>query len=101
MTTKVQIELPANLCRLANCPHVVSLPVEAPVTQRSVLDAVERRYPMLEGCLRDHGTGKRRAFIRFFACGEDLSHRDPDEPLPEVVAQARETFLIIGALAGG
>ena len=74
----ITVELPGNLCRLAGCAGVVSLPVAMPVPQRSVLDAVEQRYPMLEGCLRDHGTGKRRAFIRFFACGEDWSHAAPD-----------------------
>ena len=99
--TEVQVELPANLCRLAGCPHVVSLPVQTPVTQRTVLDAVERRYPMLEGCIRDHGTGKRRAFIRFFACQEDLSHMAADVPLPAAIADGREPFLIIGAIAGG
>ena len=97
----VQVEVPANLCRLAGCAHGLSLTVQAPVTQRTVLDALEARYPMLEGCLRDHGTGKRRAFIRFFACQEDLSHLGPDHPLPEAVAQGREPFLIIGAIAGG
>ena len=97
----VEVELPATLCRLAGCAHVISLAVVAPVTQRTVLAAVEQRYPMLEGCIRDHGTQRRRAFIRFFACGEDLSHWGPDDPLPEVVAQGREPFLIIGAIAGG
>lgn len=101
MTHTVQIEVPANLCRLAGCAHVLSLPVQAPVTQRTVLDAVEERYPMLEGCIRDHGTQRRRAFIRFFACGEDLSHQNPDDVLPEAVVRGSEPFLIIGAIAGG
>lgn len=95
------MELPANLCRLAGCTHVVSFEVMEPVTQRTVLDAVERRYPMLCGCIRDHGTQRRRAFIRFFACGEDFSHADMDEALPEAVVAGREPLLIIGAIAGG
>ncbi len=101
MTTTVQVEVPANLCRLAGCAHTLSLPVESPVTQRSILDALEGRYPMLEGCIRDHGTGKRRAFIRFFACQEDLSHLAQDDLVPEAVARGAEPFLIIGAIAGG
>lgn len=101
MATTVMVELPANLCRLASCAHVLALPVEAPVTQKTVLDAVERHYPMLQGCLRDHATLRRRAFIRFFACGEDLSHTAMDELLPAGVVEGREPFLIIGAIAGG
>jgi sulfur-carrier protein len=100
-TASVQVELPANLCRLARCGHSVLLPVERPVTQRSVLDALEARYPMLEGCLRDHTTRVRRPFIRFFACEQDFSHLQPDDPLPAAVAEGREPFLIVGAIAGG
>ena len=77
------------------------LEVEGPVTQRSVLDALEARYPMLRGTIRDHGTLQRRAFLRFFACEEDLSHESPDAPLPEAIASGKEPFLIVGAIAGG
>lgn len=101
MTATVSVELPGNLCRLANSPHVVQLAVSAPVTQRSILDALEQRYPMLQGCVREYGTGKRRAFIRFFACQEDLSHMSPDALLPQAVSEGREPFLIVGAIAGG
>ena len=79
----------------------VELEVEGPVTQRSVLDALEARYPMLRGTIRDHGTLQRRAFLRFFACQEDLSHEPPDAPLPEPIASGKEPFLIVGAIAGG
>jgi hypothetical protein len=79
----------------------VELEVEGPVTQRSVLDALEARYPMLRGTIRDHVTQERRAFLRFFACAEDLSHEPPDAPLPEAVASGAEPLLIIGAIAGG
>jgi hypothetical protein len=77
------------------------LSVEAPVTQRAVLDALEARYPMLRGTIRDHGTHQRRAFLRFFACEQDLSHESPDAPLPDPVATGAEPFLVIGAIAGG
>jgi sulfur-carrier protein len=97
----VQVEIPASLCRLAGCPHLLTLPVATPVTQSSILDALETRYPMLEGCLRDHATRVRRPFIRFFACEQDLSHASPEEPLPVAVAEGREVFLILGAIAGG
>ncbi len=79
----------------------VELEVEGAITQRSVLDALEKRYPVLCGTIRDHDTKKRRAFLRFFACGEDLSHEAPDTPLPEAVATGKEPFLVIGAIAGG
>ena len=75
--------------------------MSGPVTQRAVLDALEAKYPMLEGTIREHGTLKRRAFLRFFACEEDLSHRSPDELLPEAVTTGKEPFLVIGAVAGG
>jgi hypothetical protein len=75
--------------------------VKGPVTQRSVLNAIEARYPMLRGTMRDHVTQKRRAFVRFFACGEDLSHEAPDAPLPEAVATGAEPYLVVGAIAGG
>jgi hypothetical protein len=79
----------------------VRLDVKGEVTQRSVLDALEARYPMLQGTIRDHGTLKRRAFVRFFACEQDLSHESPDVPLPDAVATGAEPFLIVGAMAGG
>jgi len=97
----VRVELPAHLRTLANVDCEVSLEVAAPVTQRSVLDALEGRYPMLCGTIRDHTTKQRRAFLRFFACEEDLSHEPPDAPLPDAVASGREPFLIVGAIAGG
>ena len=97
----VRVELPAHLRTLANVGHEVSLEVAEPVTQRSVLDALEERYPMLCGTIRDHVSKQRRPFLRFFACEEDLSHEPPDVPLPEAVASGREPFLIIGAIAGG
>jgi hypothetical protein len=86
---------------LAGTADEVTIDVEGPVTQESVLDALETRYPMLRGTVRDHVTKQRRPFIRFFACGQDLSHDSPDEPLPEAVANGVETFLIVGAIAGG
>jgi len=96
----VTVLLPAHLQQLAKCPREVSLePVEA--TQRGVLDALEARYPALRGTLRDQRTGLRRAFIRFYACEEDLPHEPPDARLPEVVAAGREPLLIVGAMAGG
>lgn len=98
---EVRVELPFHLCRLACTDHVVALTVPHPVTQRSVLDALEARFPPLRGCIRDQTTSRRRAFIRFFACGEDLSHQSPDAPLPEAVAHGTEPFMVIGAIAGG
>jgi molybdopterin synthase sulfur carrier subunit len=97
----IRVALPQHLRTLAHVGAEVELEVPAPVTQRSVLDALEARYPMLRGTIRDHGTQQRRAFLRFFACGEDLSHEPPDAPLPEAVASGREPFLVIGAIAGG
>jgi hypothetical protein len=79
----------------------VELEVELPITQKSVLDALEARYPMLRGAIRDHVTLERRAFLRFFACEEDLTHEPPDAPLPDAVASGKEPFLVIGAIAGG
>jgi hypothetical protein len=86
---------------LARVDGEVQLDVEGPVTQRSVLDALEARYPALRGTIRDHVTQQRRAFVRFFACEEDLSHESPDAPLPDAVASGAEPFFIIGAIAGG
>jgi hypothetical protein len=97
----IRVLLPPHLRILAHVDGEVTLAVDGPVTQRSVLDAVEARYPMLRGTMRDHVTQKRRAFVRFFACGEDLSHEAPDAPLPEAVATGAEPYLVVGAIAGG
>jgi hypothetical protein len=97
----IRVVLPVHLRTLAHLDGEVTLDVNGPVTQRSVLDAVEARYPMLCGTLRDHITQKRRAFVRFFACGEDLSNEQPDTLLPEAVAAGAEPFLVVGAIAGG
>ena len=97
----IRVVLPAHLRTLAQVQGEVTLDVAGPVTQRSVLDALEARYPMLEGTLRDHVTQKRRPFVRFFACEQDWSHESPDTPLPDTVAMGKEPFLVIGAIAGG
>ncbi|HEY2988361.1 MAG TPA: MoaD/ThiS family protein [Candidatus Binatia bacterium] len=97
----IRVTLPAHLRKLAQVDGEVRLDVAAPVTQRVVLDALEARYPMLKGTIRNHETQKRRAFVRFFACGEDLSHESPDAPLPDAVASGAEPFMIVGAIAGG
>jgi len=97
----IRVELPAHLRTLANVTGEVTVEVAAPVTQRSVLDALEARYPVLRGAIRDHQTLRRRAFVRFFACAEDLSNEPLDAPLPEPVAKGAEPYLIVGALAGG
>lgn len=97
----VRVELPAALRTLAGVDGPVHLEVQGTVTIRSVLDALETRYPALRGALRDHSTQQRRAFVRFFACQEDWSHESPDAPLPEAVATGREPLLVIGAIAGG
>jgi hypothetical protein len=97
----IRVVLPKHLRTLACVDGEVTLSVEGAVTQRSVLDALEARYPMLRGTIRDHVTYKRRPFLRFFACEEDLSHDSPDAPLPEVVASGVEPFLVVGAIAGG
>jgi hypothetical protein len=100
-TTLIQVELPQHLRTLARVDPEVSIEVDGQVTQRSVLDALETRYPVLRGTIRDQVTQERRPFLRFFACQEDLSHDSPDNPLPEAVAAGKEPFLIIGAIAGG
>ena len=97
----IRVILPQHLQVLASAPREVSLDVNPPVTQRSVLDSLEAKYPMLRGVVREHVTLKRRAMVRFFACEEDLSHDSPDAPLPEKVAAGEEPFYIIGAIAGG
>jgi len=97
----IRVELPAHLRTLSGAGREVTLEVEGAATIASVLDALEARYPMLQGTLRDHVTRKRRPFVRFFACEQDLSHDSPDQPLPEAVASGKEPFLIVGAIAGG
>ena len=97
----IRVELPAHLRTLARVNGELQVDVEGPVTQRSVLDAVERRYPMLCGTIRDHVTKRRRPFVRFYACAQDLSHESPDRPLPDSVATGAELFLVVGAMAGG
>jgi hypothetical protein len=97
----IRVELPQHLRTLARVGREVQLEVEGKLTQRSVLDALEAKYPMLCGTIRDHDTQQRRAFLRFFACEQDLSHEAPDKPLPDAVASGAEPFLIIGAIAGG
>ena len=97
----IRIVLPAHLRTLAGVSGDVELEVEPPATQRSVLDALEARYPMLRGTIRDHVTLQRRPYLRFFACEEDLSHEPPDAPLPDAVASGAEPFFIVGAIAGG
>ena len=97
----VRVVLPYHLRMLAKISGEVELEVVGPVTQRSVLDALEASYPMLRGTIRDHVTHKRRPYVRFFACEEDLSHELPDAPLPDAVATGAEPFLVVGAMAGG
>jgi len=97
----IRVVLPAHLRALAHVDGDVVLEVPQPVTQATVLDALEDRYPMLGGTIRDRDTGRRRAFVRFFACEQDLSHDSPDEPLPPAVVSGAEPYLIVGAMAGG
>ena len=97
----IRVLLPAHLRTLARVKGEVELRVEGPVTQRSILDALEASYPMLRGTIRDHVTKQRRAFVRFFACEEDISLESPDAPLPDAVATGREPFMVVGAIAGG
>jgi molybdopterin converting factor small subunit len=97
----IRVVLPAHLRTLARVDGEVKLEITGAVTQRAILDVLEARYPMLRGTVRDHATLKRRPFVRFFACEQDLSHESPDAPLPEAVATGAEPFLIVGAMAGG
>jgi sulfur-carrier protein len=97
----IRVTLPPHLRKLARVEGEVRLDVDGQITQRAILDALEARYPMLRGTIRDHVTQRRRAFVRFFACGEDLSHEPPDTPLPTAVAMGAEPFRIVGAIAGG
>lgn len=98
---KLRVVLPQHLRTLARVSGEVTLELEGAATQRTVLDALEARFPMLRGTIRDHATQKRRAFVRFFACGRDLSHEPPDAALPDAVANGAEPFVVLGALAGG
>ena len=97
----IRVVLPHHLRTLARVGEEVELQVEAPATRRAVLDALEARYPVLRGTIRDHDTQERRAFLRFFACEEDLSHEPADAPLPDAVATGAEPYLVVGAMAGG
>jgi hypothetical protein len=97
----IRVVLPHHLRKLARVDGEVQLDINGPVTQRSILDALETRYPVLRGTIRDHVTQKRRAFVRFFACEQDLSHDPSDTPLPDAVATGAESFVILGAMAGG
>jgi hypothetical protein len=97
----IRVLLPAHLRTLARVSGEVQLEVDSPVTQNTVLDALEERYPVLCGAIRDHVTKQRRPFVRFFACEQDLSHDSPDAPLPDAVVQAIEPFMVVGAIAGG
>jgi molybdopterin synthase sulfur carrier subunit len=97
----IRVVLPPHLRTLARVDGEVKVDVDGRATQRSVLDALEARYPMLRGTIRDHVTQKRRAFVRFFACQEDLSHEPPDDPLPDAVEKGTEPFMVVGAMAGG
>jgi sulfur-carrier protein len=97
----IRVVIPHHLRTLARAGKEVELQVEGPVTQRAVLDALEATYPMLRGTIRDHVTQQRRPFLRFFACGEDLSHESPDAPLPDAVVMGVEPFVVVGAMAGG
>jgi len=97
----IRVVLPAALSLLARTGTEVTLDVAPPVSQRTVIDAIEARWPALRGTMRDQASGKRRALVRFYACGEDLSHEPPDAPLPEAVVSGREPYIVLGAIAGG
>lgn len=97
----IRVALPYHLRNLAKVGPEVELEIAGPITQRTVLDTLEARYPMLRGLIRDYATGRRRPFLRFYACEEDYSNADPDDPLPAAVAEGREPYLVIGAIAGG
>jgi molybdopterin synthase sulfur carrier subunit len=97
----IRVALPIHLRRLAHVGDEITVDVPGEVTQRAIVDAIERRYPVLSGTIRDHGTLERRPFIRFFACGEDVSHESPDAALPDAVGSGTEPFLVVGAIAGG
>ena len=97
----IRVVLPTHLRKLAQVDGELKFDLEGQATQRSVLDAIEAKYPVLQGTIRDHGTGQRRAFVRFFACEQDLSHEPPDAALPDAVLTGAEPFLVVGAMAGG
>lgn len=97
----IRVKIPHHLRTLARIRSEVELQIEGPITQRAILDALEAQYPMLRGTIRDHATQQRRAFIRFFACGQDLSHEAADAPLPNEIATGKEPFRVVGAMAGG
>ena len=101
MTSEVRVELPSNLRLLERAYDEIAIPLNGAVTQRAIIDALEAKYPMLQGTIRDHISQRRRPFIRFFACGQDLSHDSPDAELPERVSKGIEPFMIVGAIAGG
>ena len=101
MTRNIRVELPQHLRTLAGVAYEISVPVAGVVSARSIMDALERHYPALSGTMRDHATGKRRPFVRFFVCGADWSLKPPDAVLPDDIVNGREPFLIIGAIAGG
>ena len=101
MTQAIRVAMPAHLRTLAGVDGDVTVDVEGEVTRRSVLDALENRYPMLRGTIREHVSGQRRPFLRFFACGEDITHNPPDDPLPQEIVSGKEPFYVIGAIAGG
>ena len=97
----IRVAMPAHLRTLAGVSGDVTLEIDGEVTRRSILDALERQYPMLRGTIREHVSGERRPFLRFFACGEDVTHKSPDDPLPPEIASGAEPFFVIGAIAGG
>lgn len=101
MTQAIRVAMPAHLRTLAGVDGDVTVDVEGEVTRRTVLDALETRYPMLRGTIREHVSGERRPFLRFFACGEDITHDSPDDPLPQEIVSGKEPFYVIGAIAGG
>jgi sulfur-carrier protein len=101
MTQSIRVAMPAHLRTLAGVNGDVIVDVDGEVTRRSILDALEKRYPMLRGTIREHVSGQRRPFLRFFACGEDITHNSPDDPLPQEIVSGREPFYVIGAIAGG
>src|SRR5262245_42214218 len=101
MTNSIRVIIPFHLRTLSRAGEEVELQIDGTPTQRSVLNALEARYPMLRGTIRDHVTQKRRPFLRFFACGQDLSHDEPDKPLPDAVATGAEPYMVVGAIAGG
>ena len=101
MTQAIRVAMPAHLRTLAGVDGDVTVELEGDVTRRTVLDALEKRYPMLRGTIREHVSGERRPFLRFFACGEDVTHDSPDDPLPQEIVSGKEPFYVIGAIAGG